>query len=409
MRLITTLTMACLLLIPSMAANAQGAAAAGESHPNGGSVWEEFYVQDIDLEGFMDRLLVVLTDENMLGKYPEVAEVASMLEGMGYFDMATTHAEYAITGDSIYGMSSTTFNHSGDTYYAKLLDIPDAELRSAKYVAKDDYLLYFAVNGVVDKLMAMLEMETIGPGGSTMSMMEMLEMSPGGEGADVIGMIKAMKLDELLGSILSGEIALVVYEAPDLMKIAGGDIQPNDIHAALMVGINDPAYLLEMVGNFGESIGLVEIPLDDENWHGYTMAGEEGIGFAFNDEILIASPSFDNAGLHVAFAESEGGLDVPACQFHFDLNFEALHNDVIHPAVQMLSQMSEVEVVPQHEAMTFLFKVPDASELGHIVMTAHTQDGNVMSTFEMKKAVVTYLTFYLALGLDVAAQSGAFE
>ena len=91
------------------------------------------------------------------------------------------------------------------------------------------------------------------------------------------------------------------------------------------------------------------------------------------------------------------------------IDFEALHNTVIHPGVKMFAQHSELDITPEHEAMAYLFNVPDASELGNIVMTGHHVDGNPMSTFEMKKAVVTYLTFYLAMGLDVAAQSGAFN
>jgi hypothetical protein len=368
----------------------------------GDSAWEEYYVKHIDLAGFMQRLRVVLTNEEYLGSYPEVAEVARMFDAMGYFDIAGGFSELEISGDSIKMRGMTEVNHSGDTFYSRYLTVEDRPLRSAKYVREGDYLMYLGITGIVDKALAMLSMpEMMGEGGSDELMRE-LQM---GDLGQALAMVEALKLDDLLSETLSGELALVVYRAPDLERIFMGDIMPEDVHAALMLGIDDPEYVLNMANQFGPDIGLVatEAP---EGWHAYYMMGEESVGLAFNDEILIATPNAEATAANVMAALENGGMQVKPCQLHFDLDVGALHEQVIHPlAVYGAAEFEKQGAELPSDALAYLLNLPDPSALGHIKATGYHPEGNAYSECEMKKSVLQYLLFYLGVGLCGAAQT----
>ncbi|HES58356.1 MAG TPA: hypothetical protein ENO21_02890 [Firmicutes bacterium] len=371
----------------------------------GDSAWEEYYVQHIDIAGFMQRLKVILTSEEHLGGFPEVAEVARMMDAMGYFDIAGGFNEYEISGDSIKLRSLSEYNHSGDTFFSRYMAVEDAPLRSAKYVAEGDYLLYFALNNVIDKALTMLSLpEYMGEEGMAgEELMMELEMEELGQ---AMAMVQAMKLDVLLSDTLSGEIALVVYEAPSVEQIFTGDIMPQDVHAALMIGIEDPEYVLNMANQFGPDLGLVpaEAP---EGWHAFTMMGEESIGVAFNDEILIATPDWLTTATRVQSALDNGGMELDPCLMHMDLDVEALHEQLIHPlALAGIGEMGlEVEDLPT-DAMAYLLNMPEADALGHMTATVNHPEGNAYFEFEMKKAVLQYLLFYIGVGMCGAGQAG---
>lgn len=372
----------------------------------GDSAWEEYFVKQVDVSGFMQRLKVVLTSDKYLGGHADVKEVADLMDAMGYFDFTGGYAEFAATGDSIKFRAMDTFNHSDDTFLSRMLSIPDAPLHSAKYVSQGDYMLYVALGNVIDKAMTVMSLPELlnGEGMDSSEVMNDLDL---GQLTQGLAMVKALKLDEILGSTLSGEIALVVYDAPDISKLQSGDIQPEDVHAALMVGIKDPEYIMNMANQFGPDIGLTPVEGAPEGWHAFTMMGQNSVGFAFNDEMLIASPNFQETWAHVNKALAGGGMSLDPCLAHVDVDVEKLHAQVIHPLALMgISEMGlEPSDLPS-DAMAYLLNVPDPSALGHITATVQHPDGNCYVQCEMKKAVLQWAGFYLGIGLCGAGQAG---
>jgi len=376
----------------------------------GDSVWEEFYVSDVEIGVFLERLYEVLTNEEWLGQYPEVATVANYLKQTGLFDLQNVHTEYAITGDRMYFMLHEDFEDlSPDCYYGKVLALPDRELDTAQYV-NGDQLLYFAANNVPDMLLLYANevMNAVNTMEQTAEGMEMEADLNLGDLAEVFGMLEAFNVEDTVKSLLTGEIAVVFYNMPPFEQLMLGDIQPADIELAIMLGVSNREGVQGMIEGFGDEVGLLAREYEDDPWQYYVVNGEETIGLMLNDGMAILSSNIDVTRRNVLAAQENGGLELDPCQVYFDLNMVALHDQVVVPAVNMGTGYLPEGVTLPVEPMSYLVNLPESEALGHLTVTASFADGYT-GEIEMKKAVLQYLAYYLGIGLCGAAQSGAFH
>lgn len=373
---------------------------------DGGSEWEEFYVQDLEMGPFMERLYEVLTNEEWLGQYPEVVKIAEYVNGQGLFNISTMHSEYAITGDHIYLYSADSYeNLDPESYYAKFMALPNREFASASYL-NDDFLLFLGYNNMVDMMMLGIEEAFSSP-----EYMEIVSMLSGQNDVEemkqVFGMIEALQLDELLGNVLTGELALVLFDLPPLPQLFEGDVNPGDFDIMLMIGLADSDYAIEMLDTYGMDVGLMARDYGDNEWHYYMMQGEEGLGLMFNDELAVVSTNIDAARKHVQAGE---GFNVEPCMYYFDINFEQIEAKIIAP----LGEMAQAELAGEDiklpiEPLSYLLDLPESEELGHISISAGTTEDGFSVKAEMKKAIVQYMAYYLGLALCGAGQAGAFD
>lgn len=373
----------------------------------GDSAWEEFYISDVHVGPFMDRLYEVLTREDWLGQYPQVAGVAEFLHEAGLFSLERLYSEYEATGDHIYIMGHEGFEDlDPESYYGRFLALPDGELTTAGHVS-GDYTLYLAANNIHEMMLVYLDY--------MMASMEMVGEISGedmhgdmGELEQVFGMIEAFQLEELVGNVVTGEVALVLYGLPPLEQLVLGDIQPDDIEMAVMIGIKDAEYVSGMIANYGSSIGLMGREYEDDDWTYYIMQGDESIGLMYNDELLIASPNIESTRKHVQDALASGGLDIEPCQMYFDLNIAALHDNLLEPGARLAMTEFGADITLPVEPMRYLVDLPESDKLGHLTFTSYFDDGYTVE-LEMKKAVLQYIVYYGGLAACGAAQAGVFD
>lgn len=396
---------------PDLGIGAGGWSADGGLLPEmGDSTWEEFFRSDVEVGFFLTRLYEVLTNEEWFGQYPQVPQIAHYLNGLGLFNLQNFHAEYAFTGDRMYCMMHEDFvDLDPDSYYGKFLALPDRELATAKYV-NGEQLLYGAANNVPDMLMLYLgEMSNLiqvmdeASGG-----MAMEADLPMGDIAEALGLLDAFNVEETVKSLLTGEVAVVLYGLPPFEQLALGDIQPADIELAIMLGVSNMEGILGMVEGFGDEVGLLAREYEDDPWLYYVVNGEETIGLMLNEEMAILSSNIDVTRRNVLAALADGGIDLESCQCYFDLNMAALHDQLVMPAMEMGTGYLPEDVMLPVEPMSYLVNLPEAEALGHLTMQASFAEGYTFE-LEMKKAVLQYLVYYLGVGLCGAAQSGAFH
>lgn len=373
---------------------------------DGGSEWEEFYVQDLDMGPFMGRLYEVMTNEEWLGQYPEVAKIAEYVNGQGLFNLSTMHTEYAITGDHIYLYSADSYeNLDPDSYYAKFMTLPNNEFVSASYL-NNDFLLFLGYNNMVDMMMLGIEEAFSSP-----EYMEIMSMLSGNNDVEemkqVFGMIEALQLDELLGDVLTGEMVLALYDLPPLPQLFEGDVDPGDFDLMLMIGLADSDYAVEMLDTYGMDVGLMARDYGDDEWNCYMMQGEEGLGLMFNDELAVVSTNIDAARMHLQTGE---GFDVEPCMYYFDINFEQIEAKIIAPLGEMAqAELAGEDIKLPTEPLSYLLDLPASEELGHLSISAGTTEDGFKVEAEMKKAVVQYMVYYFGLALCGAGQAGAFD
>jgi hypothetical protein len=224
----------------------------------------------------------------------------------------------------------------------------------------------------------------------------------------VFGLLEAFPIEETINSLLTGEVAIVYYGLPPLEQLMLGDIQPADIELAVMLGVSNLDGVLGMVKGFGDEIGLLEREYEGDDWHYFVVNGEESIGMMINEKMAIVTSNIDVTRNNVLAALKDGGLDLEPCQFYMDLNVAALHQQLVDPAAQMATQWVPEGVTLPVEPMSYLVNLPESEALGHLTMQASFDDG-YMCEFEMKKATLQYMIFYLGVGACAAAQSGLFD
>jgi len=417
LRFLATLIILAILTTPALAVDDFYGPQGGGSHHSrlgsasahrGHSPWEETYTQDIDMTAFLGRLYDVLTKDEYLGQYKEVQQVAGYLEDSGFFSMASSHMDYQITGDSIRCASYSGFaDLDPASYYGRYLALPDTKLRSAQYVAEDDVLLYLALTNVHQKVM--LEAENISAsakatGGGDNALNDIIGQMGGGDAEQMWQLVKALKLDQIISGVITGEIALAVYGVPPVDKLMSGDIQPSDVDCALMIGINDPQYLIDMIERYGSEIGMQGSEVEG-GWHSYTIPQAAGVAVLFNDEMLIATTNVDKLLGHLARAADGGKLRVDACQFYLDINMARLQSDLGQPLFAMAQSEFGGNVEMPTAATAYLLNLPEAEALGHVrAMSYHDEDGMGWE-MTMQKAVPQYLLYYVGvLGCGIAQQ-----
>ena len=373
----------------------------------GDSAWEELYISDVHVGPFMDRLYEVLTREDWLGQYPQVATIAEFLHEAGFFSLERLYSEYQASGDYIYIMGREEYEDlDPESYYGRFLALPDGELRTAEHVS-GDYMLYIAANNIHEMMLIYADY--------MMASMEMAQQIAGeemdgdmAEFQQIFGMIEAFQLEELVGNVVTGEVALVLYNLPPLEQLVLGDVQPDDIEMALMVGIKDAEYISGMIANYGSSVGLMGREYEDDDWSYYIMQGDESIGLMYSDELLIASPNIESTRMHVQEALADGGLEIEPCQMYFDLNIAALHDSLLEPGARLAMAEFGGDITLPVEPMSYLVSLPESDKLGHLTVASYYDDGYTVE-LEMKKAVLQYFVYYGGLALCGAAQSGVFN
>lgn len=378
---------------------------------HGASPWEESYKQEIDFSGFMARLYEVLSTDELLGQYPQVKQIADLYKEMGVFNMGTSLTEYEISGDNISFFTSTGFNDLDPAcFYARYFALEDQELDSARYIAREDVLLYLGVTNLPQKLMLQVEeMQSVAArmGGAEDPLHEIFGELGGGDAEQIWGLVTALRLDQVVSSVLSGEVALAVYGLPEVPKFVHGDLQPSDLDVALFIGIKDAAYLQQMIDNYGSGIGLTSAG-EQDGWQRFTLADPPGMSVTYNDELLVACSNAEKFAAHMDAAKGGKYLRVDPCQFYFDLDAQRLEAEFGKPLWGMAAEEFGPEVKLPSESVAYLLNLPQGEELGHIkLMANHDNDGGSWE-MSMNKAVVQYFLYYVGVLGCGAAQSDIF-
>ena len=395
---------------PDKPANAPDAPQAGApEYMDGGSSWEEFYSQTIDWTMFLERLYEVLTNEKMRSAHPEVAHIADIYRDLGMFSMDMTDVKYAATGDSIFMMSRATYGNIPDgSYIERAMNMIDNhELQSAQYIAPDDYVMYFGITDIVDK--ALLELEAMEMGGQLAEDMggenpfNEIAQEMGMESFDqVLAMLKAMQIEEMAKGMMSGELALVLYDMPPVEKIANGYIMPDDLDMALFIGLNDEAAVMEMINSFGADAGIKEIESDAHaEFRYFTMEGMDTIGMIIGQGMGIITPNMPALMEHLH--KDNVGMEVEPCAHFLDINMARLHDSML-PLMDMAMGEFEGAYMPTEET-AYLLNLPEPGAIGNISLLAkfEGEDGMFVG-MEMKKALLQYGLYYMGVFACGAAQ-----
>ncbi|MBN2082099.1 hypothetical protein JW859_07815 [bacterium] len=374
------------------------------------SYWEEYYVQDLEIGPFMGRLHEVLTNPEMLGRFPEVVSVAGYLDSLGLFNIDRCHTEYEITGEDITFTASDFFSDlDPECYYGQIMALEDRELATAKYVPGTQ-LLYVGVNNVPEMMMIELK--------SMKSSTEFVKEFTSELGVDadmdlndmeeVFALLDAFPIEQTVNALLTGELGIVLYNLPPFEQLVLGDIEPADIEAAVMLGVRDREAVMDMVTGFGAEIGLLEREYEGDDWQYFVVNGEETIGIIFTDDMAVVTSNIDATRDNMKMALAKGGLDLEPCQMYFDMNVEALQEQLIGPAGRMAAEQLGEGIELPWEGMGYLVNLPGSDALGHFTLMTSYGNGYTVD-IEMKKAVCQYMVYYGGLAACGLAQSGVFE
>lgn len=367
----------------------------------GDSAWEEFWVQDIDYRPFMARLKTMLMEDQMLAESGMGEQIVSVLDQMYLFNMGTTHTEMAITGDDIRVRFEETMHELDPASApARMMALEDMPLQSFNLVDDGGFLMYLGMHHVPAK--ALIQVDEI---------MRQAENAEGMEGlfGEMFGdmdieeleqtmqLMKAMQIDKIVDSTLSGEVAVALYDMPELNAlIEGENVMPTDFTAAVALGIKDADYVREMIGTYGSEIGMT--PRTDSGmngWDVFDVPMMPGMGVLMNDSLLIATT---NADYVMGKLSDEAVMGVDACQVHFVLNMASLNEKVVQPGMKLLATEAtdgNEEIYWPIDSMKYLWDVPEQDGLGYMSVTNAYGD-SASCEMHMKKAVFQYLAYYLS-------------
>lgn len=366
------------------------------------SPFEVSCTKDVDLTAFLGRLYDVMTKDEYLGQYPQVKQLAGYLKDSGVFSLATANSDLQISGDSIYLSAYEDYEDLDPaSYVGRYLALPDSTLRSANYVAADDVLLYTALTNVTQK--AMLEAENMaaasklsGGGGENNPLNQLFGQFGAGDAEQAMQLVKALRLDQIVGGVLTGEVALALYGLPPMDKLMNGNIEPYDVDAALMIGIKDPKYLVDMIERYGREAGL-QGQQGDGGWYYYSVPQVRGAAVMFNNEMLIATTNAQKFDGHIRKALAGGGLRLDPCQLYFDLNMARLEADLGQPLMAMAQSEFGSNVELPKAATAYLLDLPANEELGHLRVTSYHDPDGMGWELSMQKAVPQYMLYYFGV------------
>jgi hypothetical protein len=363
-----------------------------------GDSYRESYDLEIHMGGFMDRLYNVLTSPEHLGKHAEVAGTAQLLKRLGYFELESAQCQYRVQDGNV-GLRWATHFEGLDpaSYFGQVFALPNKPLQLASYVP-DDALLYVGINNVPQQaLLAVRELGAVAAEaqGSESGLGEMFEDA---DIAQVLGMLDAFDVESQVNEVLTGEVGLAFFAAPDAARIASGSFTPNDLNAALLVGVKDAARVKQLIGMAGANAPLAPMGELAGGWTGWYVTGHAetpNAGVMLGSDMLILTPNVQTALGSLDF--SRQGQSTPACQSYIDFNLARLHDELAGPGLNaLMSEMGDLSK-PQATAR-YLFNLPPSDQLGHITAVT-VYDSGYECALTMNTALANYLFYYVGTGL----------
>ncbi len=327
------------------------------------------------------------------------AEIVAALDQMYLFNLGTTHTEMAITGDDISFLFRETANDLPEgSAPALMMALEDRPLESFGLVDDGEFMMYLGLQHVPAK--AMIQIDELmrqaenaegmhGPLSEIFGEMDIQELQ------QTMELMKAMQVDKIIDSTLSGEIGVALFDMPDLNSLMenGDNMQPSDISAAVAIGILDGEYVREMIGTYGSEIGMTPRAESMGGWDVFDVPMMPGMGILLNDSMLVATTNVDFA---LGKLTNGGDMSVGACQAHFALNMAALNEKFVGPGMKLVAaEISDDEdIYWPVDSMKYLWDVPEQDGLGYMTLTSRFGD-SAECEMHMKKAVFQYLMYYL--------------
>jgi hypothetical protein len=364
--------------------------------------YSERYNLEIHLGGFMDRLYNVLTQPQWLGQHKEVADTANMLKQLGLFNLENVQAEYVVDNGQVAIHCAKHYQDlPAESYLGQVYALPNKPLELAGYVPADA-LLYVGMNNVPQQaLLAARKLSEVAAsakesGGPLSDAFGDADLS------QVFGMLDAFNVEQQVNDTLTGEIGLAVFDTPSVEAMTGDNFGPQDISAAIMIGIKDANRVKQLIAMAGSNAPLAPMEGDMGGWSGWyvTEPGAEGVGVMLGEHMLFITPNVQNAVAHFDF--SGQAQAIPACQAYFDLNVSRLQDGLIEPAMQVVLG-GPVDNTATKDAARYLFALPPSDALGHI-RAVTIYDNGYESAFTMNTALANYLFYYVGVGTSLMAQ-----
>jgi hypothetical protein len=183
-----------------------------------------------------------------------------------------------------------------------------------------------------------------------------------------------------------------------------GDFGPQDISAAIMIGVKDAGRIKQLIAMAGAQAPLTPMEGDMGGWSGWyiTEPGAEGMGMMLSEQMLFITPNVQNAVAHFDF--SGQAQAIPACQAYFDLNVSKLQDSLVGPGLEALMGEAPVDLTSTKDAARYLFALPPSDALGHI-RAVTIYDHGYESALTMNTALANYLFYYVGVGTSAMAQS----
>jgi hypothetical protein len=368
--------------------------------------YSERYNLEIHLGGFMDRLYNVLTQPQWLGQHQEVAGAANMLKQLGVFNLENVQAEYAVdNGQVAIHCAKHYANLPPESYLGQIYALPNKSLDLAGYVPADA-LLYVGMNNVPQHaLLAARKLSEVAASAQE-SGGPLSDAFGDADLAQVFGMLDAFNVEQQVNDLLTGEIGLVMFDTPSLESLTAdnADFGPQDISAAIMVGIKDANRVKQLITMAGAQAPLAPMAGDMGGWSGWyvTEPGAEGVGVMLGADMLFITPNVQNAVANFDFGGAAQAI--PPCQAYFDLNVSRLQDGLVGPGLDVLMGEAPVDLTGAKDAARYLFALPPSDALGHIRAVTIYENG-YESAVTMNTALANYLFYYVGVAAAGMAAS----
>jgi hypothetical protein len=364
--------------------------------------YSERYDLEIHLSGFMNRLYEVLTRPEWLGQHQEVAAAAGLMKEFGVFNLENIQCEYAVENGQVALRCAEHYaNLDPESYYGKVFALPNKPLALAGYVPSDA-VLYLGINNVPQH--ALLLASELGELAQAQQAAggPLAEMFGDAEVAQVFGMLEAFNVEQQVNDALTGEVGLAVFAAPSPEDF--DNFGPEDIAAAVLVGVKDAERVKQLIGLAAQQAPLVPMGEMEGGWTGWYVQAPmaPAAGIMLGPDMLFVTPDVPKALASIDFSRS--AQTTPACQAYFDLNVSRLHDELVGPGLGLLMSEAPVDLTATKDAARYLFALPPSDALGHI-RGVTVYDSGYECAITMNTALANYLFYYVGVGASAAAQS----
>jgi hypothetical protein len=352
----------------------------------------------------MDRLYNVMTQPQWLGQHAEVAGTANMLKQLGVFNLENIQTEYVVSNGQV--ALHCGKHYAGldpNSYLGQLYALPNKPLELAGYVPADA-LLYVGMNNVPQHaLLAARKLSEVAASAQE-SGGPLSDAFGDADLAQVFGMLDAFNVEQQVNDVLTGEVGFVVFDAPSVESMTSDNFGPQNISAAILVGIKDAERVKQLIGMAGANAPLSPMVGDMGGWSGWyvTAPGAEGVGLMLGTDMLFITPNVQNAVARFDFGGQAQAI--PPCQSYFDLNVSALQDGLVGPGLEALMGEAPVDLTATKDAARYLFALPPSDALGHI-RAVTVYDNGYESALTMNTALANYLFYYVGVGISGLAQS----